>query len=63
MILATFGLRANLLNPNFYLTPFYEFAYGWNENYQNNSINMLGRGDKNDVFVDAAGLELLLSYG
>ncbi|EES89061.1 ShlB/FhaC/HecB family hemolysin secretion/activation protein [Helicobacter canadensis] len=59
MILATFGLRANLLNPNFYLTPFYEFAYGWNENYQNNSINMLGRGDKNDVFVDAAGLELL----
>lgn len=59
MILATFGLRTNLISPNFYLTPFYEFAYGWNEDYQNNSINMAGRGDKNDVFVDAAGLELL----
>lgn len=59
MVLATFGLRANVVNPNFYVTPFYEFAYGWNDNYPNNAIGVAGRGDKNDLFIDAAGLELL----
>lgn len=57
MILATFGLRANVLNTNFYVTPFYEFAYGWNEDYPNNN-NVAGRL-KDDLFIDAVGLELL----
>lgn len=59
MVLATFGVRANVLSPNFYVTPFYEFAYGWNEDYRNNEIGMLGREGKDDLFLDAAGLELL----
>ena len=48
-----------MVNPNFYVTPFYEFAYGWNDNYPNNAIGVAGRGDKNDLFIDAAGLALL----
>ncbi|EPP1197722.1 ShlB/FhaC/HecB family hemolysin secretion/activation protein, partial [Campylobacter coli] len=37
----------------------YEFAHGWNEDYLDNDINMAGREGKNDIFVDAVGLELL----
>lgn len=56
MFLTSFGIRTNILHPNFYITPFYEFAYGWNENYQNNHIAGI---NKNTLFVDAVGLELL----
>ncbi len=59
MLLTTIGLRFNVFSPSFYITPFYEFAYGWNENYLNNDINMAGREGKDDVFIDAVGLELL----
>ncbi|EDO8877755.1 ShlB/FhaC/HecB family hemolysin secretion/activation protein [Campylobacter coli] len=59
MFLTTIGLRFNVFSPNFYITPFYEFAYGWNEDYLDNDINMAGREGKNDIFVDAVGLELL----
>lgn len=59
LILTTLGIRSNVPNSNFYVTPFYEFACGWNENCQNNFTRMLGKDDKNILFLDAAGLELL----
>ncbi|PZT47381.1 hypothetical protein B6S12_09435 [Helicobacter valdiviensis] len=48
MVMATLGLRYQSPITNFYITPFYELGYSWNEEKA-----------RQEYFMDSAGLELL----
>lgn len=50
-LLASFGVRINIPNTNFYLTPFYDIGYAWYEKADSYL--------KEEKFMDALGLQIL----